>query len=122
MKTILTPLLTALFLTTMLVSCSGLESKAEKRAKDMCACAKKLNVPLNDLSNSRMMGYTDAAHNCSLGVIKGIRNDMKGCSKKEERFYIKTFLKALIDTDCSDKLLMMYDEKHLNQLIQMLDR
>lgn len=87
----------------------------------MCACAKKLDLPLNNLSSSRMFGFTDAAYNCSRGVLKRMRNDMKGCSKKEERFYIKTFLKAAIDTDCTDKVLMMYDEKYLNNIIQAME-
>lgn len=87
----------------------------------MCACAKKLDVPLNNLSSSRYFGFTDAAYNCSRVVLKGMRNDMEDCSKKEERFYIKTFLKAAVDTDCTDKLLMMYDEKYLNNIIQAMD-
>gem|GEM_PF-1979854 len=106
MKHLILPALLVFILT----GCGGIESKAERRAKELCACLEKVG-----LSSSVMRGGLGGSFDrdferklenefpeLALEVVKKMEKDLKGLSNKEKKAYTKAFLKASIDTPCAD--------------------
>ena len=49
---------------------------------------------------------------CIAGVLEDVKDDMGDMKDEQKAEYIREFLKAAIDTDCTEKLMkdMEYDE------------
>lgn len=99
-----------MLLVSVVTACSGIESKAEKRANELCACLEKVGmssaVMRGGLGSSFDRDFTRKLENefpeLALEVVKKMEKDLKGLSDKEKKAYTKAFLKASIDTPCAD--------------------
>ncbi len=113
-KTLYSIFTAAMFL--VLSGCGGIEGAAEDHAEDLCKCLTDagLDNSLSILSlqdRSFMRDMEDKMENevptCALKVFRKIEQDLDDMSKNQKKEYTKAFLKACIDTDCSDIALSL---------------
>lgn len=117
-----------------LSGCGGGKAEATNRAEDLCECLSDAGldenvtfVALQDGSMRKMQEKMQTqVPKCALKVFKAMEKDLDDLSKKEKKEYTKSFLKACIDTDCSDIVLGLipYDMMGIGlaQLEMMLNR
>lgn len=101
----------AMFLVLNGCGSGGVEAAAEDYADELCTCLTEAGLDnslsilsLQDRSFMRDMEdkMEDEIPTCALKVFRNIEQDLDDMSKNEKKEYTKAFLKACIDTDCSD--------------------
>jgi hypothetical protein len=95
------------------VGCSSPQSSAENHAEEICDCLKEIGVN-KDLTIAKMQDrefmrdMEDKAERTlpakMIKIMKAIEKDLSSLSKDDKKEYTRTFLKAIIDTDCADVL------------------
>ena len=96
------------------VSCGGVPSTSS-HAESICDCMNEVGLEemnLSKLSDRSFQRETERAAEeilppCLLKVAKEMNEDIDALSKDDKVAYTRSFLKDIIDTDCSEKILSL---------------
>jgi len=85
--------------TLLLTSCGN---KPKERAEELCECLKKDGLTENSTEKDAEKIMKNAEKNMLqyVGVLADIQKDMKELDNDDRGDYVKTFMQALLDTDC----------------------
>ena len=111
-----------LMLGLIITSCGG--GNPDRRANDLCACAKDAGIDFDGIENERDLERLGRkmeklsrknekeAKECVLEVMKGVQSDLKGKNDKETAKYMRSLAKASLDTECAIEAMedFEYDE------------
>ncbi|MDG1842039.1 MAG: hypothetical protein P8I93_06810 [Crocinitomicaceae bacterium] len=94
-----------------LTSCGN---KPKERAEELCECLKKDGLTENSTEKDAEKIMQNAEKNMLqyVGVLADIQKDMKELDNDDRGDYVKTFMKALLDTECMGIVLnkVPYDD------------
>lgn len=97
--------------TLLLTSCGN---KPKERAEELCECLKKdgLNENSTEKDAEKIMKNAEKNMLQYVGVLADIQKDMKELDNDDRGDYVKTFMQALLDTDCMGIVLnkVPYDD------------
>ena len=87
------------------------ESKSADRAKEMCECLQDAgldnSITISKLGDRRFQRDLERkmekiVPKCLLRIVKKMEEEISDLSKNDKKEYTKAFLKACIDTECTD--------------------
>ena len=97
--------------TLLLTSCGN---KPKERAEELCECLKKDGLSENSTEKDvdKIMQNAEMNMLQYVGVLADIQKDMKELDNDDRGDYVKTFMQALLDTDCMGIVLkaIPYDD------------
>jgi hypothetical protein len=103
--------ITAVSIAIALSACGGVEADAADHAKEMCECLQDAGLD-NSISISKLQdrGFQrdlerkmeKTVPKCLLPIVKEMEEEISDLSKNDKKEYTKAFLKACIDTECTD--------------------
>ena len=97
--------------TLFLTSCGN---KPKERAEELCECLKKDGLTENSTLNDAEKIKKNLDKNALqyVGVLADIQKDMRELDNDDRGDYVKTFIQALLDTDCMGIVLnkVPYDD------------
>ena len=97
--------------TLLLTSCGN---KPKERAEELCECLKKDGLTENSTlkDTEKIKKNLDKNALQYVGVLADIQKDMKELDNDDRGDYVKTFMQALLDTDCMGIVLnkVPYDD------------
>lgn len=117
----------ATILLLVISACGGIQSQAESRANELCACAEKTGINESIIKSSFLPRGMDRKFErefpkLALDVLKKMEEDLKDLSQRERKEYTKAFLKAAIDTPCADIMFNLIQFDMLSTLRKEMEK
>ena len=112
-------------------SCGSNQAATKEHAEKLCDCMEEVGLDnsmnVADLEDRKKMREIERKAEqklpkCTLAILKDIEADMENMNKTDKKEYTKSFLKNVIDTECSDVILQNVPFDMMGMLIGQLEK